>query len=244
MKRLTILIALLTISIAATAQTNVLPDNGNVGINTTTPTQELEVNGITKTNQLIVGDTNTIPPYANAWIEGGFSSNIFFNASSVPLDKKLWVMSVINGDFKLIAQNDNSTAANEAFVIKRGTGINVDSVLFPMGNVGIGTSSFTDDTGNYRLSVDGNVRAHRVRVYTDWADYVFKDDYNLMSLHEVENFIEQNGHLPNVPSEAEVLDNGIELGAMNAKLLEKIEELTLYTIELNKKIEVLEAKIK
>ncbi|MEP0265970.1 hypothetical protein [Dokdonia sp.] len=244
MKKLTLLIVLLTISIAATtAQTNVFPDDGNVGIGTTAPVQELDVNGTTRTNQLIVGDAATIPSFANAWLEGGFSSQLFFNTTSSPVDERVWAMSAINGDFKIFAENDNLSALQEAFVINRGTGINIENVLFPNGNVGIGTSSFVDGNDTYRFSVNGKIRAHGVKVYTTWADYVFENDYDLKSLEEVEDFIKQNGHLPNVPSEAEVLENGIELGAMNAKLLEKIEELTLYIIELNKKIEELETKI-
>lgn len=241
MKKLTVLIALLIVSIT-TAQ-NTFPASGNVGINTTTPTQELDVNGTTKTNQLIVGDAATIPPFANAWLEGGFTSQLFFNASSSPVDERVWALSAINGDFKIFAENDNLSALQEAFVINRGLGINIDSVLFPNGNVGIGTSSFIDGADTYRLSVDGKIRAHGVKVYTTWADYVFKDDYILKPLEEVEEFIKQNGHLPNVPSEAEVLENGIELGAMNAKLLEKIEELTLYLIEQQKEMKQLKEKI-
>ncbi|MFT5890260.1 MAG: hypothetical protein ACI9Y7_000350 [Dokdonia sp.] len=242
MKKLTVLIALLIVSITTTAQ-NTFPASGNAGINTLTPTQELDVNGTTKTNQLIVGDVATIPSFVSAWLEGGFSSQLFFNASSSPVDERVWAVSAINGDFKIFAENDNLSALQEAFVINRGLGINIDSVLFPNGNVGIGTSSFIDGADTYRLSVNGKIRAHGVKVYTTWADYVFKDDYILKPLEEVEDFIKQNGHLPNVPSEAEVLENGIELGAMNAKLLEKIEELTLYLIEQQKEIQILKSKI-
>lgn len=243
MKKLTVLIALLIISITTTAQTNVFPDDGNAGIGTTTPTQKLEVNGTTKTNQLIVGDAATIPSFASAWFEGGFSSQLFLNSSSSPVDERVWALSAINGSFKIFAENDNLSALQEAFIINRGTGINIENVLFPNGNVGIGTSSFVDGNDTYRFSVNGKIRAHGVKVYTTWADYVFENDYILKPLEEVEDFIQKNGHLPNVPSEAEVLKNGIELGAMNAKLLEKIEELTLYIIELNKKVEELETKI-
>ena len=70
-----------------------------------------------------------------------------------------------------------------------------------------------------------------------WKDEVFKDDYNLLSINEVEKYISENGHLPDIPSEAEVMENGINVGEMNALLLQKIEELTLYVIELEKKIE-------
>lgn len=108
--------------------------------------------------------------------------------------------------------------------------------------VGIGTNNFIDGTDTYRLSVNGNIRAHRVKVYTSWADYVFYNNYNLKSLEEVEDFIKANGHLENIPSAKEVEENGIELGEMNKKLLEKIEELTLYVIQLNKEIKELKSK--
>ena len=107
------------------------------------------------------------------------------------------------------------------------------------GNVGIGTYK----TSGYRLSVEGKIRAREVRVNSDgWADYVFAPSYNLMSLYEVEQYIKENNHLPEVPSEKEVIENGINLGEMNALLLKKIEELTLYMIEQEKRIEALEEK--
>lgn len=103
-------------------------------------------------------------------------------------------------------------------------------------NIGIGTYNFTDGSEIYRLSVDGNIRAKRVKVYTTWADFVFDKNYGLPTLEEVERHIQQNGHLKDIPSASEVEKNGIELGEMNKKLLQKIEELTLYVIELNKEL--------
>lgn len=69
-----------------------------------------------------------------------------------------------------------------------------------------------------------------------WADFVFKNDYSLLPLEAVQKFIAKNGHLPGIPSEKQVLKEGINLGTMNKHLLQKIEELTLYQIELYKKI--------
>jgi hypothetical protein len=106
-------------------------------------------------------------------------------------------------------------------------------------NVGIGTSSFSDGDETYRLSVKGNVRAHEIKVYTDWADFVFHEEYDLPTLREIEDFITTNGHLENIPSAAQVKENGIEVGEMNKLLLQKIEELTLHVIQLNKEIEML-----
>ncbi|WP_119790326.1 hypothetical protein [Flavobacterium anhuiense] len=75
---------------------------------------------------------------------------------------------------------------------------------------------------------------------TGWSDFVFKKEYNLPTLEEVEKHIAEKGHLENIPNEEEVLKNGINLGEMNAKLLQKIEEMTLYMIDQNKRMNKLE----
>ncbi|MHC0446379.1 hypothetical protein ACWA1F_13295 [Flavobacterium sp. 3-218] len=96
-----------------------------------------------------------------------------------------------------------------------------------------------------KLDVNGTIHSKEVKVdMTGWSDFVFKKEYNLPTLKEVEKHITENGHLENIPSEKEVLKNGINLGEMNAKLLQKIEELTLYVIEQNKSIENLKQEIK
>ncbi|WP_285060240.1 hypothetical protein [Pedobacter ginsengisoli] len=98
------------------------------------------------------------------------------------------------------------------------------------GNVGIGTNSATE-----KLSVKGKIRAQEIKVeMANWADFVFAKDYILPTLQETEKHIKEKGHLPGIPSATEVENNGIELGDMNKKLLQKIEELTLYLIRLNK----------
>lgn len=104
--------------------------------------------------------------------------------------------------------------------------------------IGIGTNN-----PSYKLDVNGTIRAKEVIVATGWADFVFKDDYKLPTLSEVENHIKDRGHLPDMPSEAEVKENGIGLSEMNTKLLQKIEELTLYAIQQNKEIEALKEEI-
>jgi hypothetical protein len=101
-------------------------------------------------------------------------------------------------------------------------------------------------TGNYRLAVGGDIIAEKIVITTlpNWPDYVFKKNYTLTPLSKVEEFIEKNGHLPNVPSAAEVKKDGIELGVMNAKLLEKVEELTLHLINQQKQIDELKNEVK
>lgn len=109
------------------------------------------------------------------------------------------------------------------------------------GNVGIGVT-----TGlTAKLSVKGEVRAQKVKVtQAGWPDYVFDSAYNLKSLREVETFVKNNQHLPEIPSAKEVSENGLDLGDMQARLLRKIEELTLHMIEQEKKIASQEEKMK
>lgn len=88
---------------------------------------------------------------------------------------------------------------------------------------------------------DGKIKAKEVEVKANvWADYVFTKEYQLRSLEEVEKYITEKGHLPNIPSAQEVIENGINIAEMSAKLLEKIEELTLYSIQQNKQIKQLQ----
>lgn len=96
---------------------------------------------------------------------------------------------------------------------------------------------------NKTMKMDGKLFAKEIEVKTNvWADYVFKPDYKLMPLDELEGFIKANNHLPNIPTEAEVKTDGINVAEMNAKLLQKVEELTLYVIEQQKRIDLLENK--
>lgn len=109
----------------------------------------------------------------------------------------------------------------------------------------IGGNSAGIATG-YSLSVDGKVIAEEMRVQlsTSWPDYVFGDDYKLMPIEDLEKSIRQNRHLPNIPSAAEVTaEKGFDLGDMNRRLLEKVEELTLYIIQLKKENKTLEQRL-
>ena len=97
----------------------------------------------------------------------------------------------------------------------------------------------------YRLAVDGKAIMEEVKVELSgsWPDYVFSPDYNLRSLEETETFIQENHHLPEIPSAAEIEAEGLALGERNALLLKKIEELTLHTIKQQKLIEELYKRI-
>lgn len=108
-----------------------------------------------------------------------------------------------------------------------------------MGNVGIGTI-----TPKERLSVNGNIRAKEIKVEAEnWPDYVFYKDYELLSLPELQSYIKENGHLPEIPSAVKVEQEGFAIGDMNKRLLKKIEEFTLYLLEKNNELKVQNQKI-
>lgn len=107
------------------------------------------------------------------------------------------------------------------------------------------SGDFPENAGTYgavNLKINGGILCEQVKVISDVpaADYVFNKDYKLLSLKEVESYIVKNKHLPNIPSAEEFKVNGYKVGEMDQMLLEKIEELTLHLIELNKKLEALE----
>lgn len=127
--------------------------------------------------------------------------------------------------------SNNSTV--RGFRFKNGNGLLMD--IAPGGQVGIGTTAL----GAYKFAVNGDALFTKVKVkaYTNWPDFVFEEKYELPSLQEVEKYVAEHKHLPGVPSAEEVASGGLDLADMNAKLLQKVEELTLYLIEQNKKLE-------
>ena len=109
------------------------------------------------------------------------------------------------------------------------------------GNMSIGS---TLPSPNYKLVVEGAVSARRIKVQqSGWADYVFHPGYELPPLQEVENFVSKQQHLPGIPSEKEVKEEGLDLGEFDRKLLKKVEELTLYIIQLNKRVDNLNEQV-
>jgi hypothetical protein len=103
------------------------------------------------------------------------------------------------------------------------------------GNVGIGTTNPT-----FKLAVNGTIRAKEIRVESNWADYVFAPEYQLRPLEEVEAFIKENKHLPEIQPASEIQENGLDVAATTTKMMAKIEELTLYLIDLKARIQALE----
>lgn len=119
--------------------------------------------------------------------------------------------------------------------------------IYRLGRVGIGNTTFTSDN-SYMLYVKGGIKAEKLQMElsgTAWPDYVFNDNYQLLSLHEVSTFIKGNKHLPGVPAQAEIEKNGgIELKEITIIHQKKIEELFLYLLKQNEKIELLERELK
>ncbi|NSL87320.1 hypothetical protein ECE50_010795 [Chitinophaga sp. Mgbs1] len=124
----------------------------------------------------------------------------------------------------------------EGLAFQKSVYFNSSAPSYFYGSVGIGV--FPQKQPELKLAVSGTIGAKKVKV-TDqgWADYVFKSDYTLPSLSEVEAFIKTNYHLPGIPSEKEIAEKGLDLGNMQQQQMQKIEELTLYIISLNKKLE-------
>lgn len=160
----------------------------------------------------------------------GNSDDIYFIRNNIALDRTDLILNL--GD-------DNK----DKFVIGRKfwneAEFTQQFVFHTNGNMGIGT-----DNPQNKLDVNGTIRAKEIRVESDWADFVFKKGYYLPTLKEVKRHIDENGTLPGVPSEKEVKANGVNLAETDVLLLQKIEELTLYIIDLKQEIEDLKSQIK
>jgi len=157
-----------------------------------------------------------------------------------------------NGNLDLVLESGTGkqwnivSGASEQFSISEVSAGNAWFTINPGGSVRIGHDEILSGTlhSDFRLSVAGKIVARSIIVtLQNWSDFVFDADYNLISLEEVERFIEINKHLPDIPSSIQVESEGVDVGDMQTRLLQKIEELTLYLIEMNKEIEVLRARI-
>lgn len=230
--------------------------NENVGIGTNDPKTELHVQGgIASTRlgdsrpQVFMQGTNTI---ANGFTRGILSSKMYWDNST----SNWQVIDPTYNDFSAIMFGNNGwiTFVSQAVNPAAGTTFTHNQVIQntrlkidPEGRVYIGSGLWGDVYySDYRLYVEKGIRTEKVKVdlNTSWADYVFDSNYELMPLDELAKFVEKEKHLPNVPSEKELQTEGIDLAQMDKIQMEKIEELTLYIIQLKKQNLVLEERLK
>ncbi len=208
--------------------TNTFPDDGNVGIGTTNPSQKLEIYN---------------PNLFNTSMEAQSQDHVSFTSNTPGIGNFFGGITWKTGARRRAAiaavqEHTDSDHIGLAFFTKGtdGPGPIYESVRITRnGSMGIGTT-----IPDAKLTVKGNIHAEEVKVdlSVPGPDYVFKEGYDLKSLEEVQIYIKTHGHLPNIPSAKEMEDSGVQLGVMNMKLLEKIEELTLYSIEQKKEIEM------
>jgi len=215
---------------------------GNFGIGTTTPETPLHV----------VTSTQYNPSTALYGAKGAlFLSHISGSMVLGPYGPAISFSGINTGRRRAAIASVQTTSDPDqvglAFFTHPGTAASNDEVIQVMvithgGSVGIGTDT---PANGYLLSVDGNVVCEEVLVETSssWPDYVFEDDYELEKLDELESFIKTNKHLPDIPSAKEVEEKGFHLGDMQTRLVKKVEELTLYTIEQDKLIKDLKNEL-
>lgn len=193
-------------------------NNGYVGIGTTSPQADLHIEGS------ILPSPLTINTVGQRFIQ--------FRRDGTPSS----YMKFENDNLSIGTYNGN-TFGKLIFETRESDRM----IIHPNGRISINVDYQHSD---YRLAVLGNILCNDISTlpFNQWPDYVFKNGYKLKPLSEVEAFIQKNGHLPGIPAAAEIEKNGIQLGEMQRKTIEKIEELTLYIIELKKEIEALKNK--
>lgn len=216
----------------------IIDQAGNVGIGTVSPGSKLDVNGSGNFQGVItstLGGNNVI--FSNTSVGSGYSYGRIYGASS----SMIWGVEA-----STTAHVFNETSNNASIIgnisntpFQFATNATVRATIDASGNVGIGTTNPTE-----KLSVNGNIKARKLIVtQNNWPDYVLKPGYKLKPLFEVERFIKQKNHLPDIPSEKEVLEKGVNVGENQTLLLKKIEELTLYIIDQQKQINELKKQI-
>jgi hypothetical protein len=202
-------------------------NGGNVGIGTTTPGTKLHVYSENGSGATI--SQGTLSTSTEDWFEPNY-----------PTLSVIRYASAKGANIALGNQVDNFYlyGSHASFMIYNPSKKLIFRINADDGNVGIKTAKPQSE-----LAVNGTITAKEVIVTTaGWADYVLKDDYKLMPLNELEQNIKKNGHLPDIPSAEDVKKNGVSVGEMQAKLLQKIEELTLHVIEQSKELRQLKGE--
>ncbi|MCB0713947.1 MAG: hypothetical protein KDD67_16600 [Ignavibacteriae bacterium] len=224
----------------------VISSNGVVGMGTVDPDPYSALHVHNKPVRLSKTGTDANLQIAIAGNNGDYSAN------STPGDIIMRTTGGTTTEDLIIASSNNGASLKFATSSASGGDNNVRMTIFENGNVGIGLAEGTS-APYARLAVKGTICAEEVKVLLtstddaacwDWPDYVFDESYELMPLEELEAWVKTRRHLPNVPSQLDVEKNGIGVGEMQAQLLRKVEELTLYVIEQNKRIADLEAEVK
>jgi len=267
MKKIMFSVVLFALSYSLSAQ-NIFNNPGNVGIGTTNPTSIFHIQGDGVPRPTF--ETNSSMSYIHdrPILDFKKSNGTVNSKLAVGFNDKLGTIYFQGWDGTRYLESSGFGAVVEAAVtpgvVKTGmyfsTNDGADQVynypklkmyltaegnllINPLVNVEGNLEPGSVTTG-YKLQVRGNIRAKEIKVETaNWPDYVFAKDYKLSTLREIERHINEKGHLPGIPSAKEVEANGVNLGEMNAKLLKKIEELTLYLIQQNAKIEEMEKEV-
>ena len=214
--------------IIGSTQTLSNPNNGiALGLNSTIPTLRItKALNYNRTGSVVIGNVSS--PQAKLHIHSD---------SSVNADIMLSTTSPNNRAIIKFKNDNNQIHVGSDNIMK----FDATSYSFTTGKVGIGCVNNMND---FALAVQGGVVCAKMSVLDidSWPDFVFGNNYKLMNLYELEQYINANRHLPEVPSAEEVSASGIDLGEMNALLLQKVEELTLHIIELQKQIDELKAR--
>jgi hypothetical protein len=224
-------------------------NSGNVGIGTATPARILSVaasNATVKIEDLDGDGASTIrDSYDPTWSTMQISKFATVGNAQISIDPR---PSDGSSDAIFRFFRATNTTGNVGFYIHAGDGSgdvntimsgNGDSYFNLLsGGVGIGTETIPS---GYKLAINGKaiVESLEVQLEANWPDYVFGDNFQLRSLHELEQFINENKHLPDVPSAEEMENSTLDLGKMNIILLQKVEELSLYVIQLQKEVDML-----